>query len=114
MAVDDRRVAVGPCGAGPGKTKPSFMTTGFWAMLAGIVALVIVYNVADNPSLDLWRTCLLATVIATAYIVSRGFAKSGSDDMAHDTDYDARWICAAPQTPLKESPRRRIERRPET
>ena len=90
MAVDDRRVVGRPVRRWSRETKPSFMTTEFWAMLAGIVALVIVYNVADNPSLDLWRTCLLATVIATAYIVSRGFAKSGSDDMAHDTDYDAR------------------------
>jgi hypothetical protein len=62
------------------ETKPSFMTTEFWAMVAGIVALVVVYNVADDSSLDLWRTCLLATVIASAYMLSRGFAKSGSHD----------------------------------
>jgi hypothetical protein len=62
------------------ETKPSFMTTEFWAMVAGIVALVVVYNVSDEPSLDLWRTCLLATVIASAYMVSRGIAKAGSHD----------------------------------
>ena len=90
MAVDDRRVVARPVRRWSRETKPSFMTTEFWAMLAGIAALVIVYNVADNPSLDLWRTCLLATIIATAYIVSRGFAKSGSEDMQHDTDYDSR------------------------
>jgi hypothetical protein len=89
-SVDDRRVVAGPVRRWSRETKPSFMTTEFWAMLAGIAALVVVYNVADNPSLDLWRTCLLATVIATAYIVSRGFAKSGSDDTRHDTDYDYR------------------------
>jgi hypothetical protein len=88
--VDDRRVVARPVRRWSRETKPSFMTTEFWAMLAGIVALVVVYNVADNPSLDLWRTCLLATVIATAYIVSRGFAKSGSDDMPRDRDYDSR------------------------
>ena len=62
------------------ETKPSFMTTEFWAMLAGIAALIVLYNVTDNPDLTLWRTCLLATVIAAAYIVSRGWAKSGSHD----------------------------------
>jgi|SRR6185369_12771779 len=88
--VDEQRVVARPVRRWSRETKPSFMTTEFWAMLAGIAALVVVYNVADNPSLDLWRTCLLATIIATAYIVSRGFAKSGSDDMRHDTDYDYR------------------------
>ena len=62
------------------ETKPSFMTTEFWAMLAGIAALVVLYNVTDNPDLTLWRTCLLCTVIASAYIVSRGWAKSASHD----------------------------------
>ena len=62
------------------ETKPSFMTTEFWAMVAGIVALVVLYNVTDNPDLTLWRTSLLCTVIASAYIVSRGWAKSGSHD----------------------------------
>ena len=71
------------------ETKPSFATTEFWAMLAGIALLVIVYNVADNPDLTLWRTCLLSTVIASAYIVSRGWAKSGShaDNSKWDRDY---------------------------
>ena len=62
------------------ETKPSFMTTEFWAMVAGIVILVVLYNVTDNPDLTLWRTCLLTTIIASAYIVSRGWAKSGSHD----------------------------------
>ena len=69
------------------ETKPSFMTTEFWAMLAGIVVLVVLYNVTDNPDLTLWRTCLLSTVIAAAYIVSRGWAKSGSHDDHLDRDY---------------------------
>jgi len=69
------------------ETKPSFMTTEFWFMVAGIVALAIIYNVADDPSLDLFRTCLLGTIGASAYFVSRGFAKSGShDDRRHGDD----------------------------
>ena len=62
------------------ETKPSFLTTEFWAMVAGIAALVVLYNVTDNPDLTLWRTCLLCTIGAAAYIVSRGWAKSGSHD----------------------------------
>jgi hypothetical protein len=69
------------------ETKPSFITTEFWAMLLGIVALVAVYNWADNPDLTLWRTCLLCTTIASAYIVSRGWAKSGSHDDRMERDY---------------------------
>jgi len=60
------------------ETKPSFMTTEFWAMVAGIAALIVVYNVADDPSLDLFRTCLLCTLAGMAYVVSRGLAKSGA------------------------------------
>ncbi len=62
------------------ETKVSFLTTEFWAMVAGIAALVVLYNVTDNPDMTLWRTALLCTVIASAYIVSRGWAKSGSHD----------------------------------
>jgi len=62
------------------ETKLSFLTTEFWAMVAGIAALVVIYLAADDPSLNLFRACLLATVVGTGYIVSRGFAKSGSHD----------------------------------
>jgi hypothetical protein len=60
------------------ETKPSFMTTEFWAMVAGIVALIVVYNVAEDPSLDLFRVCLLCTLAGMAYVVSRGLAKAGA------------------------------------
>jgi hypothetical protein len=60
------------------ETKASFATTEFWAMLAGIAALVVIYNARDDASLDLWRTCVLATAIGCAYMISRGLAKSGS------------------------------------
>ena len=69
------------------ETKPSFMTTEFWAMVAGIAALIVIYNVADDPSLDLFRTCLLCTLAGMAYAVSRGLAKSGAarrDDRYRD------------------------------
>ena len=60
------------------ETKPSFLTTEFWAMVGGIAALIVVYNVGDDPSLDLFRTCLLCTLAGMAYVVSRGLAKAGS------------------------------------
>jgi hypothetical protein len=68
------------------ETKPSFMTTEFWAMLAGIVALVVIYNVSDEPSLTLFRACLLGTILAAGYFVSRGLAKAGSHDDYWDED----------------------------
>jgi hypothetical protein len=60
------------------ETKASFLTTELWFTLLGVAALIVVYNVADDASLDLWRTCLLATVLGAAYLFSRGLAKSGS------------------------------------
>jgi hypothetical protein len=60
------------------ETKPSFMTTEFWAMVAGIAALIVTYNVADEPSFDLFRLCLLCTLAGMAYVVSRGLAKAGA------------------------------------
>ena len=70
------------------ETKPSPMTTEFWAMLVGVVALVVTYNVAEDGSLNLFRTSLLATILAVGYIVSRGFAKAGSHDEHWDHDHD--------------------------
>src|SRR5436189_4852290 len=61
-----------------GETKGSWKTTEFWAAIAGVVALIVTYNAADDLSLDLFRACLLCTLLGAAYIVSRGLAKSGS------------------------------------
>jgi hypothetical protein len=72
------------------ETKPSLMTSELWLALAGVVLLVITYLAADDSSLNLFRTCLLATILGAAYVVSRGLAKSGSRDR-HD-DGDARYL----------------------
>jgi len=42
------------------------------------VILAVIYNASSDASFDLFRACLLSTVLGAAYIVSRGFAKSGS------------------------------------
>jgi hypothetical protein len=60
------------------ETKPAFLTTEFWFAAGGIAALIVIYLVEDDPSLDLFRTALLATLIGIAYIISRGLAKAGS------------------------------------
>jgi hypothetical protein len=60
------------------ETKPAFLTTEFWFAAGGIAALIVIYLIEDDPSLDLFRTALLATLIGIAYIVSRGLAKAGS------------------------------------
>ena len=69
------------------ETKPSPKTTELWFMVAGIAALFVIYHLAADNSLNLFRACLLGTVMATAYIVSRGFAKAGCHDDHEDTEH---------------------------
>jgi hypothetical protein len=70
------------------ETKPSFMTTEFWAMLIGVAAIVVIYNAAADTSLNLFRASLLATSLAVGYMVSRGLAKAGSHDDRWNTYRD--------------------------
>ena len=71
------------------ETKASPKTTELWMAIAGVAILAVVYNVSSDASLNLFRACLLGTIVAAAYIVSRGLAKAGSDD--HDElDHDGR------------------------
>ena len=58
------------------ETKLSFKTTEFWAMAGAIAAVLVAAAISD--SLDDVRAWTLVTVIAAAYIVSRGLAKAGS------------------------------------
>jgi hypothetical protein len=68
----------------PRETKPSPMTTEFWAMLVGVIAIVVVYNVSADRSLNLFRAATLACILAVGYFVSRGLAKSGTADITRD------------------------------
>jgi hypothetical protein len=72
------------------ETKPSPKTTELWLTLGGVAVLAIIYNASRDASLDLFRACMLGTVIAAAYIVSRGLAKAGShdDDNQLDRQFD--------------------------
>jgi hypothetical protein len=58
------------------ETKLSFKTTEFWAMGGVIAAILIAAAVSD--SLGDVRAWTLVTVVAAAYIISRGLAKAGS------------------------------------
>jgi hypothetical protein len=60
------------------ETKPFFMTSEFLGAAAMIAAVLIAAAVDD--ALDASRAWLLATIVAAAYIVSRGLAKSGTRD----------------------------------
>jgi hypothetical protein len=67
------------------ETKWAPLTTEFWAMIAVIGAVLIAAAVADN--FEAPRAWLIAGIVATGYIVSRGLAKAGN---AHRDDHAAR------------------------
>jgi len=58
------------------ETRWALLTTEFWAMLFGIVVLLIA--AASSDSFDDNRAWTLVTIIVAAYILSRGFAKGGT------------------------------------
>lgn len=64
------------------ETKPSFKTTELLTMLGIVAAILIAAASADN--FDAPRAWTLVAVVASAYMVSRGLAKSGSRHV--DTD----------------------------
>ena len=62
----------------PTETKPSFLTTEFYAMIAGIVAVLVAAQQADNPDAPLAWTLAAAIAIATSR--SRPLERSGGAD----------------------------------
>ena len=64
------------------RAKPFFLTSEFLTMLAGIAAIAIAAAVADN--FDTPRAWTLITVVAAAYIISRGLSKIGRGDGSVD------------------------------
>jgi len=68
------------------ETKLSLKTTEFWAMGGVIAAILIAAAVSD--SLDDVRAWTLVTVVAAAYILSRGLAKAGSRYTGGDDPLD--------------------------
>jgi hypothetical protein len=58
------------------ETKPSFLTTEFYAFIASVAAILIAAAQADN--FDAPRAWTLVAALAVGYMVSRGLAKAGS------------------------------------
>jgi hypothetical protein len=63
------------------ETKPSFLTTEFYAMVGVILAVLIAAKVSD--SLGDVRAWTLVSAVAIGYMLSRGLAKSGSTHHIH-------------------------------
>jgi uncharacterized MAPEG superfamily protein len=64
------------------ETKNAFKTTEFWAMVALIVAILIAGNTIEGEEggADIFaadKVWLYVTILGSAYMVSRGLAKSG-------------------------------------
>lgn len=75
------------------ETKQAFKTTEFWAMVGVIVAILVsaaAINGGDTGGTDEFiarNAWLYVSIVAGAYIISRGLAKSGSSEpYAKDRD----------------------------
>jgi hypothetical protein len=87
ITTDDRRMAAPRSNATRREeTKPSFLTTEFWAMIGVIAAILVAAAQADN--FDAPRAWTLVAAVAIGYMVSRGLAKSGSDHRDRDRGDD--------------------------
>ena len=62
--------------------KPFFLTSEFLTLLASIAAVVIAAAVADGFGAE--RAWTLVTVLAAAYMLSRGLSKVARGDGRHD------------------------------
>ena len=75
-----------PRHSGPIETKPFLLTSEFWALLIGLIALLI--TTLTNDTIDAWRFWVLTTVLLAFYMLSRGIAKSGTRSRAWDPRED--------------------------
>ena len=73
------------------ETKQAFKTTEFWAMVGVIVAILVsaaAIKGGDTSGTDEFiarQAWLYVAIVAGAYLISRGLAKSGSSDPYTDT-----------------------------
>lgn len=68
------------------EARRGFTTTEFWLTILGVVALVIMaYN---SDMLGVRWGMGMATAVLLGYIISRGFAKAGSDEVVHRNQDD--------------------------
>ncbi len=66
------------------REKPFFLTSEFLTLLATIAAVVIAAAIADDFGSQ--RAWTLVTVLAAAYMISRGLSKVARGDGRHDSD----------------------------
>jgi hypothetical protein len=66
------------------ETKAAVKTTEFFVFIAAVAAVLIASQIVDG--FDAERAWLYVTALAIGYMLSRGFAKSGSRDYYDDTD----------------------------
>jgi hypothetical protein len=78
----DRTRTSTPRVVSPDETKPSFKTSELMTMIGIVVAILIASAAADN--FDAPRAWTLVAVVASAYMVARGLAKSGSRHVDND------------------------------
>ena len=80
--ADDRVVRTQGTHVTRDETKPSFLTTEFYAMVGSIAAILVAAAQADN--FEAPRAWTLVAAVAIGYMVSRGLAKSGSSHRERD------------------------------
>jgi hypothetical protein len=68
------------------EARRGFTTTEFWLTIIGVVALVIMAYNSDKLGVR-WGMGM-ATAVLLGYIVSRGFAKAGSDEVQRRSSDD--------------------------
>lgn len=77
------------------ETKQAFKTTEFWAMVGVVVAILVsaaAIKGGDTGGTDEFiarQAWLYVAIVAGAYLISRGLAKSGSSDPYTETRDDA-------------------------
>ncbi|MCD6015677.1 MAG: hypothetical protein K0R88_1761 [Solirubrobacterales bacterium] len=77
------------------ETKQAFKTTEFWAMVGVVVAILVsaaAINGGDTGGTDEFiarQAWLYVAIVAGAYFISRGLAKSGSSDPYTETHDDS-------------------------
>ena len=74
--ADDRVIRAQGTHVTRDETKPSFLTTEFYAMVGAIAAILVAAAYADN--FEAPRAWTLVAAVAIGYMISRGLAKSGS------------------------------------
>lgn len=67
----------------PSETRPAARTTEFFVLLASVI-LVIGVGYSGDDSLDTGSIWTLVTILASAYMLSRGIAKAGSYEHRSD------------------------------